>query len=951
MPGQRAKRSVPIEDDTVETLQEPLEQLPQLFSVAQQTTASHRKHINTLHSLFLRCAKVITLSKDKTQKQLSGERAFGQKFREAVIYPLGVKKGVEQGDRIVKFIAGFVAFSVDYDFKQREGREEEEDEDEEDDGPASRLVSQLLSFLLRGFQAKNKIARYRCVQLVALMINNLGEIDDDSFQHLKNALLDRVHDKESSVRLQAVVALSKLQEADEDEEEEDSDDEEEAKKSVSEVLIDIMNHDSAAEVRRAALMDLFPTPETLPALLRRTLDVDTVNRRLTFTHVLPSIQVKHLSIAQREQIMSRGLRDREEAVQRAAKKLIGLWADQAGGIEEFIKLFDAYGEEGGKVAEKAVEALVEVRGELFDGLEFGDDFFQSLTPATAFLARVYFSYLRTESNPLLADLEPVVTALAFFIQAEWTQLVVLLESEERREDREAEHEFIVRQLVGMAMNLDYGDEIGRRKMFELMREMLQHSSLPQTLIPQCLDVLLKGTSERDFMRIVVEIVQSLRRDSQLVTSDSELSDEEEEDSSSEDEDGEGGNGQKRNHRRRKSKSPEQLEKRKELDLRCLIVVKALLERVMSALQENSMLHGLVAELIVPAVKTKDFEVRAQGLICLGLCCLLDKSMALDSFQLLARQSEVTEGELQVKILQTLFDLIILHGVNFGEERGFGVDVILGLLSSSLDQEDPRAAATAVVGISKLILSGMVTDEEILSRLVLLYFAGETVDNQELRQCLSYFFPIYCYSNPQNQRRVSNVVVKTLEVLRSVYDELKDKSSMVTPLQIGSQLVDWTDSQKAVNIKGVKPDETIQLDLAITMTKALYKSEEKDERKLWCQLLPKLHIPEDSDALKIKALTILISELKENRPLGDAVPHNALNRFETSLNKVFSDRLEALTDEQIDSSEAVKAVKAFIDRCEQDGDGSTEDGEDAESEDEDEDVEDDEEEEEEVEEEE
>jgi condensin complex subunit 3 len=54
------------------------------------------------------------LSKDGTQKQLSGERAFGQKFREAVIYPLGVKKGVEQGDRIIKFIAGFVAFSVDY---------------------------------------------------------------------------------------------------------------------------------------------------------------------------------------------------------------------------------------------------------------------------------------------------------------------------------------------------------------------------------------------------------------------------------------------------------------------------------------------------------------------------------------------------------------------------------------------------------------------------------------------------------------------------------------------------------------------------------------------------------------------------------------------------------------------------------------------------------------------
>jgi condensin complex subunit 3 len=85
-----------------------------------------------------------------------------------------------------------------------------------------------------------------------------------------------------------------------------------------------------------------------------------------------------------------------------------------------------------------------------------------------------------------------------------------------------------------------------------------------------------------------------------------------------------------------------------------------------------MLHGLVAELIVPSVKTKDYDVRAQGLVCLGLCCLLDKSMALDSFQLLARQSEATEGELQVRVLQTLFDLLVLHGINFGEERGFGV---------------------------------------------------------------------------------------------------------------------------------------------------------------------------------------------------------------------------------------------------------------------------------------
>lgn len=46
--------------------------------------------------------------------------------------------------------------------------------------------------------------------------------------------------------------------------------------------------------------------------------------------------------------------------------------------------------------------------------------------------------------------------------------------------------------------------------------------------------------------------------------------------------------------------------------------------------------------------------------------------------------------------------------------------------------------------------------QILSRLVLLYFASETADNPELRQCLSYFFPVYCYSNPENQRRLASV---------------------------------------------------------------------------------------------------------------------------------------------------------------------------------------------------
>jgi condensin complex subunit 3 len=111
-------------------------------------------------------------------------------------------------------------------------------------------------------------------------------------------------------------------------------------------------------------------------------------------------------------------------------------------------------------------------------------------------------------------------------------------------------------------------------------------------------------------------------------------------------------------------------------------------------------------------------------------------------------------------------------------------------------------------------------------MVLLYFASETAGNEELRQCLSYFFPVYCYSSSQNQRRMSRVrtsdlpgplhpvlccsrngadtrnghnqvLLTALGLLKGVYEDLSDRATMIAPLQIGLQLIDWCDPQKVV----------------------------------------------------------------------------------------------------------------------------------------------------------
>lgn len=109
-----------------------------------------------------------------------------------------------------------------------------------------------------------------------------------------------------------------------------------------------------------------------------------------------------------------------------------------------------------------------------------------MTPETAFLARVFVDHcIATKEEARLEAALPVVTALAFRIQSSYNDLLEDLQTEEedrlllddldeeekaRREDERLAKEFIIGEMLKLAVNLDYADEIGRRKMFQLVRE-------------------------------------------------------------------------------------------------------------------------------------------------------------------------------------------------------------------------------------------------------------------------------------------------------------------------------------------------------------------------------------------------------------------------------------------------------------------------------------------------
>lgn len=113
----------------------------------------------------------------------------------------------------------------------------DEDEDESSErSMAFGFTEALLTYLLQGVDAKNKVVRYRVCQLLSSIVLCLGEIDDDLFQELRAAFVRRIHDRESSIRVQAVLGLARLQGTDDEDEPE----------PITEILLNALQNDSKA---------------------------------------------------------------------------------------------------------------------------------------------------------------------------------------------------------------------------------------------------------------------------------------------------------------------------------------------------------------------------------------------------------------------------------------------------------------------------------------------------------------------------------------------------------------------------------------------------------------------------------------------------------------------------------------------------------------------------------
>jgi len=477
-----------------------------LFNKAQHSLTSHRKLINNLHSLFLSSAELVEQLEneegpEKTIK-LVGEKNFTEACYTVLDNLVTTKKGVVEADRVVRFFGAFCAFATEHD-PHKESAEQT---------ATNRFLLHSIKYLSRGFEAKNRFVRFRCCQLIAYVVNSLEEIDDDLFSNLKNKLLIRIHDKEKDVRQQAAIALMNFRPVNEEDEEDDSEE------NVNDALIDLMMRDPSSDVRRTVLHKLCETPTatTLPAILTRLRDVDPLIRRMVYRDLylatlakpeptLPPDPSQCFSLDQRY-IILKGLKDREESVRKETANLANCWIKVGfkENIEAFLATMDlislGFGEEDEDEKHKidnienvvrtwltthGLDPTVDPDDETAQLDEFGSDsWWSNINPERAFILRVAAEHYKSLADETkLDEVMPVVTALAFRMEHNFQALTELLHtveqlSQSQMEDEEtaekvqlaAQKTFVLRELLTVAMLADYGDEIGRRKMFSLLRK-------------------------------------------------------------------------------------------------------------------------------------------------------------------------------------------------------------------------------------------------------------------------------------------------------------------------------------------------------------------------------------------------------------------------------------------------------------------------------------------------
>ncbi|XP_028721718.1 condensin complex subunit 3 [Peromyscus leucopus] len=865
---------------------------------------------------------VVALS--RTYGAMDDKTAFQDQFVHYLKYALVVYKREPAVERVIDFAAKFVT-----SFHQTDQEEEEED---------GGILNYLFTFLLKSHEANSSAVRFRVCQLINKLLGSMPEnaqIDDDLFDKINEAMLIRLKDKIPNVRIQAVLALSRLQDPKDDD------------CPVVDAYVTLIENDSNPEVRRAVLSCIAPSAKTLPKIVGRTKDVKEAVRKLAYQVLAEKVHMRAMSIAQRVLLLQQGLNDRSEAVKQAVQKhlLQGWLRFTEGNILELLHRLDV--ENSSDVAVSVLNSLFSMTplGELV-GICKNDDGrklipVETLTPELALYWRTLCEYLKSkgdEGEEFLEQILPEPVVYAEYLLSYIQSFPVV--NEEQRGDftyigNLMTREFIGQQLILIIKSLDTSEEGGRKRLLAILQETLILPTTPVSLISVIVEILLHIIlDDNKRIQIVTEIISEIR--APIVTVDVDPSDTRKKELKMAEikvklieakealenciaiQDFDQASKLKEEIKTLEDarinllKETEQLEIKEvhtekndaETLQKCLILCYELLKQMSMSTGIGVTMNGIIESLILPGIISVHPIVRNLAVLCLGCCGLQSQDFASKHFMLFLQVLQIDDVTIKISALKAIFDQLMTFGIEpfktkkvqavhcEGEEINSddeqeAKDVeetaaaknVLKLLSDFLDSEVSELRTGAAEGLAKLMFSGLLVSSRILSRLILLWYNPVTEEDVRLRHCLGVFFPMFAFASRTNQECFEEAFIPTLQTLANA--PASSPLAEVDVINVAELLVDLT-RPSGLNPQGKNSQDyqalTVHDNLAMKICNEILTSPCTPENRVYTKALSSLEL---SSSVK-KDLLLLLDKILEQ--VTDRTCLRALEKIKIQLGK-------------------------------------------------------------------
>ncbi|XP_010158915.1 PREDICTED: condensin complex subunit 3 [Eurypyga helias] len=891
-------------------------QIKEALQLAQKPHQNHAKLLVALKS---------------TYNQLENKEDFHEKFIHFLKYAMIIYRREPAVEHVIDFVAKFVTSFF----------EMEKDSGNNWEGEDNLLLNCVFNFLLQSHNANSHAVRFRTCQLVNKILGNMPEnaqIDDELFDKINEAMLIRLKDKFSNVRIQAVLALSRLQ---------DPNDE---NCPVVNIYITLLENDSNSEVRRAVLSCIAPSARTLPKIVGRTMDVKEAVRKLAYEVLAEKVHMRALSIAQRVKLLQQGLNDRSDAVKEVMKKLLQAWLQLTeGDVLELLHRLDV---------ENCPEVATPVLNTIFS-LSPLQDFVQNcknldnrklipledLTAENVLYWRCLCEYLKSkgeEGEDLLEQMLPEPAIYADYLSSYLQNMPVL--SEEQKEDfacfeNMMTKEFIGQQLILIIGCMDTMEEGGRKHLLVTLQKILVLPATSTALVSLLVERLLSMVKDDNGkIQIVAEIISEVRepivaveqpvdaaeirkRELKLAEIKVKLFEAKaaleecitlqdfnkasvlkEEIIELE---------HRKNDLIKEAEQPEIEEMRVEKSdpetlLKCLMMCYELLKVMSLSTGINPTIKEITESLILPGVTNVHPAVRNMAVMCLGCCALQNKEFARQHLALLLQVLQIDNLKVKISALRAIFDQLMLFGIEpfkarrdndsqsedalstenceeeseaIEEEDSATVHSLLQLLSGFLDSEFSELRTEAAEGMAKLMFSGRLISAKLLSRLILLWYNPVTEEETRLRHCLGVFFPLFAYANRSNQECLEEAYLPTLRTLLNA--PATSPLAEIDISNVSELLVDLT------RPSGLKPqskksqdyqDLTVHDSLAMKICNEILTDPTAPDVRIYAKALNMLELSSSST----ENLLILLNDILEK--VEDKLCQRAIEKIKMNLTK-------------------------------------------------------------------